>query len=394
MPPPSTSPWKHVVFAALAGAERAVLGKQNFGPTELREIRNFLVLQYESALGSVVHAAPLFEALKSALPDGHITVAASPMAASVLGNNSFIDRCLVTPNPFLHWKRAVAVVRDLLRELSEGPRCIITTIGNQRTRLAMLALMAGKSARVGYTLAPELYDVALPFIPEHGQIEGNLDIVRSLGHNAVVCEPKMFFEPDDARYAEECLEEAAGNSTAPRIAFITRNSGGQRNQWKPERFPQVVGSLRAQESAVPVFLGTAADCDAIEEMRRQLANSGISLAGKTTIPQLAAVLAQCDLIVSLDTGAFHIARAVGLPGVVIAPAWQDPREWLPIGNSRYRILRGPSIAVAPPDYCMEEISAEQVVGAATELLREFPPSSSSRASRSGHSTIRPLDTPV
>lgn len=390
---PPSSPWKQVVFSALGSAERAIRGRR-FKSQDLREIRNFLVLQYESPLGSVVHATPLFETLRAAVPDATITVAASSMVASVLGNNPFIDRCLVTPNPFLHWTRSVAAVRDLLRGLSEGPRCIITTIGNQRTRLAMLALMAGKSARVGYTLAPELYDVALPFIPERGQIEGNLDIVRSLGHNAVVCEPKMFFGPDDARYAEECLEQAAGSSTAPRIAFVTCNSGGQQNQWKPERFPQVVDSLCAQESAVPVFLGTAADCDAIEEMRRKLANSGISLAGKTTIPQLAAVLAQCDLIVSLDTGAFHVARAVGLPGVVIAPAWQDPREWLPIGNSRYRILRGSSIAVAPPDYCMEEISAEQVVGAATELLREFPPSSSSRESRSGHSTIRPLDTPV
>ncbi len=47
----------------------------------------------------------------------------------------------------------------------------------------MVSLLAGPGVRVGYTLAPELYDVPLIFHPERGQIEGNLDIVRSLGHD-------------------------------------------------------------------------------------------------------------------------------------------------------------------------------------------------------------------
>ncbi|MHB1516617.1 MAG: glycosyltransferase family 9 protein [Acidiferrobacteraceae bacterium] len=83
-------------------------------------------------------------------------------------------------------------------------------------------------------------------------------------------------------------------------------------------------------------------------MKRAMPDAGISLARKTAVATLAALLAQCDLIVSLDTGTFHVARAVGLPSVVIAPAWQSPLEWLPVASERYRVLRRPASPKGQP----------------------------------------------
>lgn len=362
-------------------------GGGTFSKAELAEIDNFLVLQYESAIGSIVHATPLFEALKRALPDCHITVAASSIAASVLHSNPYIDRCLVTPSPFKDFSVTEHAVRALLESTPAGARCVITTIGNQRTRLAFLSLLAGSAVRVGYTLAPELYDVPLVFEPERGQIEGNLDIVRSLGHPVDLCEPRIFFSQQDVATAEEWLASLA-TPAAPRIIFVTQNSGGQKNQWSPTRFQQVIAGLSSAAGAFPVFVGTEKDAVPIDNLRKDLPEKGISLAGKTTIAELAALLAQCDLIVSLDTGTFHVARAVGLPGVVIAPAWQSPLEWLPVRSDPYRVLRGSSIQDIPADYCIDEISVEQVCAAAQSLLADYPVDAAERASRTERATIR------
>lgn len=381
---------KRTALRAIAGAADLLRGGR-ISASARGKIRNFLVLQFEAPLGSVVHATPLYEALKRAVPDAHVIVAASAMAASVLENNPYIDHCVVTPNPFKNFAASVRAVRWLAKTMPRGPRCAITTIGNQRTRLAILGLLAGPAARVGYTLAPELYDVALPFHPERGQIEGNLDILRSLGHDVVFCEPRVFFQQQDAERAAQWLESLAVGPDAPRIALVTQNSGGQRNQWNAERFQQAISGLSREAGALPVFLGTAKDAAAIDELRKSLPDQGISLAGKTTVPELAAVLAQCDLIVSLDTGTFHVARAVGLPGVVIAPAWQSPLEWLPVEHPSYRVLRGPSIDRPPANYWIEEIGAEQVVDAALDLLQKFPPAPSSRAARTDRSTRRSVD---
>ncbi len=373
--------WQRAALRLIARSVHLLHGGNRFSQAELAEIRNFLVLQYESPLGSVVHATPLFEALKLALPDCHIAVAASRMAASVLELNPYIDRCVVTVNPFGNFFGSVWAVQELLETMPPGPRCVITTIGNQRTRLVFLSLLTGSALRVGYTLAPELYDVPLIFDPERGQIEGNLDIVRSLGHDVPFYEPRVFFSRQDAERAAQRLASVAADPGAPRIVFVTQNSGGQRNQWSRAYFQQVISGLSSATGAVPVFVGTEKDAIPIDDLRTDLPDKGISLAGKTTIKELTALLAQCDLIVSLDTGTFHVARAVGLPGVVIAPAWQSPLEWLPVHSEQYRVLRGPSIREIPPEYCIDEISVEQVRDAAQSLMGKFPADPAQRAAR-------------
>jgi ADP-heptose:LPS heptosyltransferase len=378
---PPRSPWKRAAFQAIAPLVRVLQGSGRVSSAELAKIRNFLVLQYESPLGSVVHATPLFEAMKRAMPDCHITVAASTIAASVLHTNSYIDRCVVTPSPFRDLSASVRAVRAVLESTPKGARCVITTIGNQRTRLVFLSLLVGSAVRVGYTLAPEFYDVPLVFEPERGQIGGNLDIVRSLGHPTPSYEPRVFFTRRDAERAAQWLAPLAAQLTAPRIVFVTQNSGGQRNQWSPTRFQQVISTLSRATRAVPIFVGTERDAAPIDELRRELPEKGISLAGKTTIAELAALLARCDLIVSLDTGTFHVARAVRLPGVVIAPAWQSPLEWLPVQSQSYSVLHGPSIRDIPPDYSIDEVSVEQVCDAAQSLLRQYPADPAQRTAR-------------
>jgi hypothetical protein len=77
---------------------------------------------------------------------------------------------------------------------------------------------------------------------------------------------------------------------------------------------------------------------------------------------------------------------VGLPGVVIAPAWQCPLEWLPVQSEGYRVLRGPSIRDIPTDYSIEEITVEQVCDAAQTLLAKFPVDSGQRGSRMNRSS--------
>lgn len=378
---PPRSRWKRAAFRVIAHVVRLLHGGDRFSQAELAEIRNFLVLQFESPLGSIVHATPLFEALKRAVPDCHITVAASPIAASVLHSSPYIDHSVITPSPFEDFSASVWAVRALLESTTSGARCVITTIGNQRTRLAFLSLLAGSAVRIGYTLAPELYDVPLVFDPERGQIEGNLDIARGLGHPVPFYEPRMFFSQQDVAKTEQWLASLTMQPTVPRIVFVTQNSGGQRNQWSAARFQQVIANLSRATGAVPVFVGTEKDAVPIDQLRQNLPEKGISLAGETTVGELAALLAQCDLIVSLDTGTFHVARAVGLPGVVIAPAWQSPLEWLPVQSECYRVLRGPSIRGIPPDYSINEISVEQVCDAAQNLLTKYPADPAQRGSR-------------
>ena len=97
-----------------------------------------------------------------------------------------------------------------------------------------------------------------------------------------------------------------------------------------------------------------------------------SVAGKTSITQLAAVMSLCNVGLTLDTGPMHVGRAVGLPMVVIAPAWSPPLEWLPIEADRFRVLKNGDIPVAPVDYIIDEVSVDEVQSALQDFIQRYP----------------------
>jgi ADP-heptose:LPS heptosyltransferase len=105
------------------------------------------------------------------------------------------------------------------------------------------------------------------------------------------------------------------------------------------------------------------------------------VAGKTSVTELAALLAMSDVVVSLDTGTMHVGRAAGTPMVVLGPSWQRPLEWLPLGVENVRILRGEDRETMPEGYQLDEITPESVTTAFDELMAAYPPSAAERERR-------------
>jgi len=169
------------------------------------------------------------------------------------------------------------------------------------------------------------------------------------------------------------LDEAGVQPGQPVAVLITQTSVTQRKSWRPERFRAAAEFLAERYGAHILLAGTAAESAAIEEIREHLSASSTSVAGKTTLTQLAALMSLCTIGLTLDTGPLHIGRAAGLPMVIVAPAWSPPVEWLPIANDRYRILKNADMAPPPPeDYIIDEVSVDEVTSALADLVARYP----------------------
>ncbi len=360
------------VFAGIAALEQVANSGGVSRNGSLREIDNFLLLQYPSALGTAIHATPLVPALRRAIPGCRIVVAASGFAVDVFRNNPGIDRLIETPNPLKDLNGAVKALR---RELPfRGTTyATLTSSGNERTRVTMQALLSGASIRVGFTVVPQLHRRPLVFDRALSQIANNLRLVEALGHAPVHFEPEIFYSEADLAFAREALAHAGVQSGQPIAVFITQTSVTQRKSWRPERFQDAAEFLMARYGAHILFAGTAAESDAINQLRGGLSAPSTSVAGQTTLPQLAALMSLSTVGITLDTGPMHLGRAVGLPMVIIAPAWSPPIEWLPLGNESFRILKNASMAAPPPpDYIIDEVSVDEVTSALADLLTRYP----------------------
>lgn len=353
--------------------------------------RRLLFLQFDPALGSVVNATPLFEAVKRTLPEGHITVAASGLSLEVLQRNPFIDRLIAVPDPHRH---PAAAARALL---AAGIRrgsfdAVLTDAGNMKARIGLLAALARSRSRIGFSAAPELYDVVLRRDPKLSMREEHFRLAGALGAAGSPGEPRVYFGPEDAASAKRLLE--AEPESRPRVALVTQTSGGQPTRWFDDRFAALADHLGETQGAALYFLGTAGEAEAIDRLRARMRQESVNLAGRTGIAGLTALLCQCDLVVSLDTGTMHLARAAGVPTVVIAAAWQPAYEWLPLGVPTMTVLRRDDIGCrdcrkisCATHECMAEIEVGAVIAAIEALWKRHPPSVAAREARLSRSVI-------
>ncbi len=166
---------------------------------------------------------------------------------------------------------------------------------------------------------------------------------------------------------------------APReTRLVGLNIGATRPQkrWPNQAFASLAVRL-ASRGCTPVLLGGPGDGDAAEEIRSLLDTDSalINLCGKTSIPELAAVIECCDLLVTGDSGAMHIASAVGTPIVALFGS-TDPAQTGPIGAMPARVIYK-KLHCAPCKShptcggtydCMKSISPSEVLSAVLELL--------------------------
>jgi hypothetical protein len=101
----------------------------------------------------------------------------------------------------------------------------------------------------------------------------------------------------------------------------------------------------------------------------------IDMAGKTTLPQLAWLLAQLHAFVSVDSGPAHLANAIGTATVVLFGAGDEART-APWNATRLRVLRacaspcqgcGENECRKGTPWCVEDIETERVSAAIREL---------------------------
>jgi ADP-heptose:LPS heptosyltransferase len=313
----------------------------------------------------------MIPALRSAVPGCRIAVVASGLALEVFRNNPGVETLIETPSPLKDRKGATAALRA--RKPFRGePYAILTTLGNERTLLATQGFFSGATARVGFTEVPQFYRVALKFDPSRSLIDNNLRIVEALGHPFQHFEPEMFPSANDMQWARQALAENGVKPGQMVAVFVTQTSPTQRKSWRAERFQAAASFLIERYGAHILFVGTAAEAAAIDAMRKGIPHPTTSVAGKTSLLQMAALLSLSRVGLTLDTGTLHIGRTVGLPMVVIAPAWSPPLEWLPLGNPRYRILKNLDMAACPPEYIIDEVSVDEVTSELSALIVAYP----------------------
>jgi heptosyltransferase-1 len=196
-------------------------------------------------------------------------------------------------------------------------------------------------------------------------VEQNLSLAEAVAHRQMTLPPAEL--PLDAAAEQEC-ELQLKTYGDKQLVVLNPGAGWGAKQWPAERYGEVAKQLSDDGLKVLINFGPGEEglASAVER-----AGDGAAEKFTGTLTQLIALTRRVRLFLGGDTGPMHLAAALGVPVVgIFGPT--DPARNGPFGT-RSIVLRGSSSAtsyrhVGQADEGLLEISAEQVVAAARQLL--------------------------
>lgn len=344
----------------------------NPGPVRTKASR--LLVIGTSWLGDCIMAMPAIQDLRRRFPQAHIAVLSKPGVAAVWRLFRDVDEVLSLETGALGTLRTVRRVRERSFDFAYVlPRSVRSSL------IPFIARIPGRCGLEGHRGRWLLTEVAaLP--PESAAEHQSVEYMRLMNveDREPVAVPLIHAMPEDRARVGVDIIGAAGVApgTAPLVGVFAGAARGPSKQWPAERFAEVARRLSESHGAAILVLGTGADAAGGSCISGRLHGKAINLCGKTTLAELAAVVSQCRLVLSNDSGGMHLAAALGVP-VVAVFGLTDPAKTGPLG-SNCRVVMADSVRRGRdiPRHSWQarsallSIRAETVYSAAVGLLRD------------------------
>ena len=322
--------------------------------------RNLLLIR-PGGIGDAVLLVPALTTLRERFPAAGITVLAERRNAAVFDLCPAVDRVLRYDRP-----------REFGAALRGGYDAVIDT--EQWHRLsAVAARLTGATVRIGFGTNERARLLTHPLPYSHDDYEA-LSFFRLLGPlritpPAEVTVPFLAAPQEAGRAAVELLRPLGGE----RYVAIFPGASIPERRWGAERFAELARRLAGEGRRVVVVGGREDAGDG----ERIAGDTGLNLAGRTSLAVTAAVIAGADLLVSGDSGILHVGVGVGTPTVsLFGPGRQ--KKWGPQGAGHavinHHLPCSPCTTfgtTAPcPDQarCLSGISVDEVLQAVREML--------------------------
>jgi lipopolysaccharide heptosyltransferase II len=190
------------------------------------------------------------------------------------------------------------------------------------------------------------------------------------------------------RATREWIRSRTGGSVGSKVVFHLGSGPRSYKRWPVERFIALAERLRTQNPNISIVLtGQPFERPLIEHFIARYSGRVVDATGLGSIVKAAALLAECDLLVSNDTGIMHLGAAMGAPTVgIFGPV--SPQRWAPVGPHATAIsakgvecspcaetylLRDPADCANPDRMrCLREVSVNMVLEAITRVTSRRP----------------------
>jgi len=344
------------------------------------EPRTIAIVRARTGMGDLLCGAPALRALRRRLPAAHVALLTYPEMAPVVERlRPLVDELVAFPGwPGIPERPPDrAAIPGFLEAMRARRFDLAIQAYGANPAANEVTRMLGARRTAGFLVpgtGPEDLETHLPYPHHLHEIDRHLALMTLLG--APPAGRDLIFPVADADEDEAAVLRArAGLDHAPYV-LIHPGATSPSRRWPAERYAAVGDALSARGLQVAVT-GVASEASLVGRVVRRMRAPAAPLAGRTSLGGFAALLSGAAILVTADTGAAHVAAALGVPSVTVFLSG-DPRRWRHPGPhhavARVQVECNPCPHLTCPiDHrCAERLAPEQVVAEADRVLAVAP----------------------
>lgn len=327
-------------------------------------------------LGDLVMGTPVLADLRRRYPQAHITAMCQSNVAPLLQHDPHIDELYgyKRPNGWIHRNQH----GEIIRSIRHGEYDLGVLMTNSLSS-AWWFWRGHVKNRLGYAtnMRSLLLNKAVPFpLQKETQhlVKTYKMLLEPLGIPLSETPPQLYISMEENGAAQELLRKQG--ITIGEHTVIGINPGaafGSAKCWLPERFVEVTRRLLEDPKVFVVYFGDPSGAPLVNDICKQLpAERVINLAGKTTIREVLALIQNCTVFLTNDSGPMHICSALKTPLVALFGSTSDIKTGPYGGGSviHKRVECSPCYKrVCPIDFrCMKRIDVDEVYEALLALM--------------------------
>ena len=308
----------------------------------------------DDGIGDLIASAELLRAIREVSPTFTLDLLASPQNAALARTFPFLSDVIVhkrewLPKAWPTWRR---LRRNRYDVVIDGR----VAIGNVNKQTLALMLSTGARWRIGVAgrRNDRVYNVPIHVDRIDHWVDAYLALGRPFGIRPDSREwrARVPLRQGDRAAAEDAWRRAGGR---PRVVVNPYSASIDRS-WPPERFRPVLARVRERLPQAAVVIPTMPTGDAASEaLARETGAQALPL----TLPQVMALTATADLVMSPDTSIIWMASAFDVP--VLGLFRKNTERWAP-----YRV-EGRVVFSADPR-TIQDVSPQPVIDALDEII--------------------------
>ncbi len=324
---------------------------------------NILVI-HVARIGDTLLVTPAVRALKQAAPKGRLTCLLHPARRVLYENLPWVD-ALGAITPKTAW----------LRGRLGGERYDYALVYGNDAPLVRYALrVAGRV--IAFRQCDDALNArlwrAVPAPASLHAVHERLLLPQALGVTTTDFHLAYLPTSDERAQAHAWLTQhvyAAGPLIGLQVASFPTKSY---RDWPVDSFIELGRRVLTDHKGAQILIfGGKESRAAAARIAQALAPHAQSVAGVFDLRATAALLAQLNLYVGVDTGPTHLAGALGVPMVALYHCRHRGAQLAPLGHDRLAVIEHPATdRECTPDTSMDRISVEAVWQQARRLLQD------------------------